>query len=104
MKRTRIKSISKKRQGQMSIYHDLIEQIRPQDNRSELSGELPDWQSGGIVEAHHINGRIGTELINARNIIFLTREEHADIHAHNTYERKQELLAIVEPIRIKQGW
>ena len=88
----------------MSIYHELLEQIRPQDNRSELSGELPDWQSGGIVEAHHINGRIGTALIDPFNIIFVTREEHAEIHAHNTYERKQELLAIVEPIRIKQGW
>ena len=88
----------------MSIYHDLIEQIRPQDNRSELSGELPDWQSGGIVEAHHINGRIGTALIDPFYIIFVTREEHAEIHAHNSYERKQELLATVEPIRKAQGY
>ncbi len=87
----------------MSIYHDLIEQIRPQDNRSELSGELPDWQSGGIVEAHHINGRIGTALIDSFNIIFVTRDEHNEIHASNTWERKQELLEIVRPIRIKQG-
>jgi hypothetical protein len=57
-----------------------------------------------VVEAHHINGRIGTELINPFNIIFLTREEHAEIHSHNTYEQKEKLMAIVRPIRERQGY
>ena len=106
MIRSGVNRISKKRLLEMPIYNVLIVELRELcGNISELSGTKPDWQSGYLVEPHHIGGRIGKKFLNPFNIIMLTRTEH-DIE--NDYKEgcytKEELLNIVKPIRIKQGY
>jgi hypothetical protein len=74
-------------------------------NRSELSGRRPDWQSDGIIEPHHIDGRNGDKLLNPFNLIMLTAEEHTVEQQYRPgCHTRQELLDIVRPIRIKQGF
>lgn len=109
MKRTRINQISKKRSKQMSLYRELLEDIRPKDNRSELSHKLPeagqaDWRSGYRLEPHHIRGRIGLALIDPFNIIFLTPTEHDYYQSRMNDDTKSFLESVVEPIRMKQGY
>ena len=105
MKRTKIKPVSEKRQGQLVEYRELVVNLRHLcSNKSELSGNSPDWLSGYRLDAHHIDKRNSNRLLDPRNIIMLTRLEHQDIHFHNTYEKKQELLAFIEPIRLRQGF
>ncbi len=71
---------------------------------SELSGVLC---LPFLLEPHHIKGRVGKLLLDSFNIIILTRPEHS--RAQGTIGQvatpsKDELLAIVRPIRIKQGF
>lgn len=102
MKQTRIPPISKKRKIELEKYYPLIEELRRLcDNRSELSGHYPDWQSKFLLEPHHIEGRIGKLLLDPFNIIMLTRTEHDTIRQAHT---KEELLTLVREIRIKQGF
>jgi len=89
-----MRRVSIKRQEELRQYHGLIERL---GHRSELSGK----PSG---DHHHIAGRSGKRLVNPFNIICLTREEHDYEGAHHTWERQRELLAIVKPIRIAQGF
>ena len=88
----------------MPEYNKLITELRDQcNNRSELSGERSDWRSDYNAEPHHIMGRIGKDLINPFNIIFLTSTEHA-MQDKNGYEEKRRLLEYIRPIREKQGY
>lgn len=48
------------------------------------------------VDCHHIEGRLWDNYDNPYNLIWLCREDHLRIHAHNTDENKQELLSIVK--------
>ena len=101
MIRSGVNRISKKRLLEMPIYNVLIVELRQHcGNRSELSGIQPDWQSGYLVEPHHIRGRIGKRFLNPFNIILVTRPEHDTIKQYT----KEELLAIVRQIRISQGY
>ncbi|MCK9369913.1 hypothetical protein M0R04_08415 [Candidatus Dojkabacteria bacterium] len=56
------------------------------------------------IESHHITGRIGKRLLNPFNIVMLSGTQHFIEQAHMSYERKQELLALIKPIRLKQGF
>jgi len=107
LKQTRLRPISKKRAEDMRKYLPLIEELRRLcNNRSELSGNYPDWQSRFIVEPHHIEGRIGKRLLDPFNIILLTRTEH-DIEEGKIKGEKQgvdKLKDLVREIRIKQGF
>ena len=101
MKQTRLRPISKKRAEEMRKYFPLVEELRQLcDNRSELSGDIPGWPSNFQAEPHHIEGRSGKRLLDLFNIIMLTRTEHDTIRQTHT---KEELLALVRDIRIKQG-
>ena len=73
-------------------------------NKSELSGEAPDWQSGLMLEPHHICGRVGKHLLNPFEIVMVTRNEHNVLQKHNSFEEKQKLLAIIKILRLKQGF
>ena len=107
MKQTRLRPISKKRRVELVKYLPLIEKLRRLcSNRSELSGDIPDWQSNFNVEPHHIEGRIGKRLLDPFNIIMLTRTEH-DIEEGKIKGEKQgvdKLKNLVWEIRSKQGF
>lgn len=104
LKRKKINPISKKRKGQMPEYRAVVKKLRTLcNNRSELSGEKPDWRYGYKVEPHHIYGREGSKLTDPFNIIMITSSEH-DEQDGNTYEEKQALLAFVRSVRLKQGF
>ena len=102
-----LKPFSKKRQVQMVEYSELIKNLRLLcNNKSELSGGKPDWQSQFLVEPHHIDRRNGDKLLNPFNIILLTRVEH-DIQEGKINGQKlskEELYAIIYPLRISQGF
>jgi len=107
LRKSPLKPISKKRLAQIRVYNELIRKLRRLcENRSELSGQNPDWQSGWKVEPHHIGGRNGERLLDAFGIIMLTRTEH-DIQEGKISGQKvseEELYCIVLPLRIKQGF
>ena len=106
MKKTKIKPISEKRRIQLGDFLTL--RIRLTDlckNKSELSNEKPDWQSGFLVEAHHITNRIGKQLLNPFGIIMLTRDEHTIEQQHKEgCHTKEELLNLIRDVRISQGF
>lgn len=104
----RINRISKKRLEESKEYFDLIARLRIMcDNKSELSGANPDWQSEFMVDPHHIGGRAGSKYLDPFNIIMLTRPEHdreeGKIKGAKPHS-KVYLLALVRPIRIEQGF
>lgn len=100
-----IKPISDKRKGQLKEYYALVARLRTLCGcRSELSGKSC---GSYFIEPHHIMGRRGKLLLDPFNIILVTDEEHLGddgIQKHNTWEMKQKLLAIVKPIRERQGF
>jgi len=98
--------ISPKQQRLVRKLADLVTTLRRFcHNRSELSDKKPDWQSDRIVEPHHIDGRVGDRLLDPFNLIMLTRDEHTTEQEHKPgCHTKEELLAIVRPIRLKQGF
>ena len=103
----RMKPISEKRQAQLKEYYALVVKLsRWCHNRSELSGNRPtEWQAGFRVEPHHILGRRGKQLLDPFGIIMLTATEHAREQQYKEgCHTKEELLNIVKPIRIKQGF
>lgn len=102
MKQTRLKPISDKRQEELDKYYALAEKLFALcSNRSELSGKWGDWQTHWNVEPHHITGRTGKKVYDPFNIIMLTRPEHDTVKQTYTDE---ELLAMIRPLRIKQGF
>lgn len=90
----------------MPIYNVLIVELRRMcGNKSELSGANPDYQSGYLIEPHHIRGRIGKRFLNPFNIILLTRFEHTIENDHKQgCHTPEELERIVKPLRISQGY
>ena len=115
LKRTkRINKKSKRRAEEESTYFSLVAKLRDLcKNRSELSGRWANWESHWDVEPHHIEGRIGSNYTNPFKIIMLTRPEHDAEEGIKRFwpylekpvkHTKEELLAIVRPIRIKQGF
>jgi len=109
MKRSRINQISDKRYCELIEYRELIAILRGFcDNKSELSGKNPDWQTDYDVEPHHIGGRIGDLFLNPFNIIMLVRDEHTAIENELPIDghkyTKDELLRVVAPLRIAQGF
>ena len=110
MRRTKLNSMSPKRRKEMPKYYKLIKKLRGLcENRSEISGNPPDWQSDYLVEPHHIGGRNGHLLMDPFNIIMVTRPEH---DAEETKIKpatlpkigREKLFEIIEGIRIRQGF
>ena len=106
MKRTKFNPTSKKRQALLPEYIALRDRLREGcNNKCELSGDLPNWESDFKVEPHHILGTDGGLLVDPFNIIMLTRPRHTVEQEHREgCHTKEGLLAIVKPIRIKQGY
>jgi hypothetical protein len=109
MRHTRIKPLSDKRQEELKRYWKLhMDLIILCGNKSELSGDNPDWQTDYVVEPHHISGKEHEKLLDPFNILLLSREEHIKIQNHQPINghiyTREELLNIVRPIRIKQGF
>lgn len=111
MKRTPLKRVSKKLKAQFPEYNALIIKLRGLcENKSELSGRIATWESGFMVEPHHINGRTGKRLLDPFGIIMLNREEHdieqGKIAGTNLFPKvgKERLSAIVYALRIKQDF
>jgi hypothetical protein len=99
-KRQRIKPMSEKYARDINDYRRLKERLLDNSHgKSELSGNI-----GMFIDLHHIEGRTGGRLTDPFNVIVVTREEHEEIHKHNSYEKKQELLARVKEIRLSQGY
>ena len=107
MKHTPIKVISDKRRAELLKYKRLLIKLwHGCNNKSELSGKNPDWQSNYQVDPHHIAGRLGALLYDPFNIIMLTRPEH-DVQEGKTRGDKIPdgvLRNIVRPIRTGQGF
>ncbi len=74
------------------------------NDKSELSGKQSDWRTHWHVVDHHITGRQGRKLLDVFNLIMVTADEPDELQANMSFERKQELLRIVKPLRIKQGF
>jgi hypothetical protein len=105
--RVKLKPVSDKTAKILREYNKLVNLLRKLcNNKSEFDGALPDWTSEWKVEPHHIGGRSGKLLLNPFNIIMLDRNRH-DIEQgqiKGDKHSKQELLDIVKPLRIKQGF
>ena len=94
--------ISRKTQDKLPAYNALVKELRElSGNRSELSGDTPDFRG---LSPHHITGRIGKKLTDVFNILIVTADEHTYLQKHMSYQKKQELLGIVKAMRIKQGY
>ncbi len=109
MKKTKINPFSEKRQAHYLKYMELCGRLCCLcDNKSELSGNKPDWQSQWLVDPHHIDGREGKRLLDPFNIILLVRDEHQAIEEEKPINghkyTKEELLNLIRPIRIRQGF
>jgi len=103
----RLNPISKKMKVELKEYFALTAKLRELcDNKSELDGSNPDWQSDYRVEPHHINGRDGDLFLDPFNIIMLNRTQHNIEQGQIKGEKvgKEKLLAIVYDLRIKQGF
>ena len=110
LKRRPIKQISCKRKAQNAQYAEL------RDRLFLLASGFSEYASNkglakmtiscskGQLEPHHIDGKQGKRLIDPFNIIICTTVEHCYFQAHNSYEQRQRLLAIVRPIRLAQGF
>ena len=99
-----MKHISVKRQSQLAEYYALEEKLRELcGNRSELSGEAPDWVTKFLVKGHHINGRNGKRLLDVFNIVMVVNAEHVREQQYlpGAYG-KEALLELVREIRLKQ--
>lgn len=102
MKRKSIRPVSKKRDMELRIFRELDAVLRPKTGGvSELDGTRGEWPTHRWPEPHHIEGRRGKRVYDPFNIIYLTRTQHNNPAIINDKER---LLAIVRPIRIKQGF
>ena len=104
LKRRPLKPISDKRKGETAEYNKLkakliLDRWRGFYFESELNGVLTKE-----VEPHHIDHRENARLVNPFNIIILSHSQHEFEGAHHSFERIQELKAIVKEIRIKQGF
>jgi hypothetical protein len=100
---TPLRPVSPKQAKRLNKMYKLTDYLKElSHNTSELSGKGIDQMND--IEPHHIQGRIGMLLFNPFNIILLRSDEHRIEQAHMSYERKQELLAIVKVIRLKQGF
>lgn len=106
MRRTKLRPISQKRAAQLPEYNALIKKLRTLcGNKSELDGSKPDWQSGYVVDPHHILGR-GKHFLDPFSIIMLTRTQHDTEEGKIKGVKYGEalLLKLVQAIRIKQGF
>jgi len=102
--RNGIRQVSKKRKEKLPEYNKLVGKLRTLcGNKSELSGDKPNWQFSFKVEPHHVCGRTGPMLTDPFNIIMLTSPEH-QAQDGNSWEDKLKLLALIRPIRLKQGF
>ena len=104
LKRRPLKPISDKRKGETAEYNKLkakliLDRWRGFYFESELNGVLTKE-----VEPHHIDHRENGRLVNPFNIIILSHSQHEYETAHHSFERIQELKAIVRPIRLAQGF
>ncbi len=100
-----LNTMSNTRRDRLVVLRDLITKLRAYShNKSELSGNEPNWQSSWLVEPHHIIGRNGNKLLDPFNIILLTRDEHLVEQSNMSFERKNELLELIKPIRKQQGF
>ena len=115
MKRTRIARVSKKHAKELreyaALYHKLKELCRRDDGEyySELDGRKKSfWSCGELcpgLDCHHIDGKQNARLIDPFNIICIGQGgEHSAETAHHSFERIQELKALVRPIRLAQGF
>lgn len=97
-----LRPVSKKMAGKLPEYRRLKQKlIILSGNKSELDGSLPDWRG---LEVHHVMGRIGKRLADPLNLIVLTASQHEYEQSHMTPERKTFLLALIRPIRVRQGY
>jgi len=107
LKRRPLKPISDKRKDEIAIYNALKDILigdcyyNGDYPVSELSGNI----SISGLSPHHIDGRRGLRLIDPFNIIVIDEEtEHKQETKHHTFERIQELLVFIKPIRLAQGF
>lgn len=104
LKRRPLKPISDKRKDENAEYNKLkakliLDRWRGFYFESELNGVLTKE-----VEPHHIDHRENARLLNPFNIIIISGSQHTWEGDHHSFERIQQLKAIVRPIRIAQGY
>jgi hypothetical protein len=101
LKKSRLKPMSAKLTNIMPVYHALVNDLKERSRGySELNGEYigADW-----LDPHHIQGR-GKKLCDPFNIILVSRFQHDEIEEERSPYSKEELLAKVKIIRLKQGF
>lgn len=103
--RTYLKRISPKRAPKLRSYNAVRDRlIELSGGKSELSVIPFDDTIPGKVSPHHILGRAGARLTNPFGIIIARECEHWVMQAEMSWDKKQELLAFIKPIRIAQGF
>jgi len=107
LKRAKIKPVSNKRSKEQPEYTKISNELKEKAGyKSELSTKSPSKYNPLVI--HHILGRNGNNYTNPFALLVCLESEHQTnedaIHKHNSYEKKQELLSIVKPIRIEQGF
>jgi hypothetical protein len=101
LKKSRLKPMSAKTANIMPAYHALVNDLKERSRGySELNGEYigADW-----LDPHHILGR-GKKLCDPFNIMLVSRAQHGEIEEERSPYSKEELLAKVKAIRVKQGF
>lgn len=75
MKKTKLRSVSKKRQRELMIYHGMRYKLLSNRNLCEY----PDCISFA-TQIHHIRGRNGARLIDAEHFMLVCATHHNWIH------------------------
>jgi len=104
LKNNTLKRVSDKRKGETAEYNKLkakliLDRWRGFYFESELNGVMTKE-----IELHHLDGRQNGRLVNPFNVIAISHSQHEFEGAHHSFERIQELKAIVKIIRLAQGF
>lgn len=98
MKRTRLKSVSKKRQRQNSEYNK-VRDVFLKEHPKCMAG-VAGVCKGSATEIHHIRGRVGRLLCDKRFFLAICRPCHNWIGDNGAEARRKGLLAPAQEFNV----
>lgn len=90
MKKSRLKSVSRKRAKQLAKYRKLKAEVLGVGSVCEFPG-IP-YCTKQAVDVHHANGRNGERLLDTKHWWILCREHHTWLHSHPREAKQLGLL------------
>lgn len=100
-----ISPVSRKHAADLREYNKIRNRLMElSGGKSEISGQSSKRTIEDTLSPHHITGRIGRRLLNPFNIVICLEREHWIWQDAMSWENKLTLLALVEPIRLSQGF